>query len=148
MLPRWLRRVLYVPLIKAKAPAHAGLLKLTVPDLPGTFAKQRQITSWRERCQCSKSTHWPPNFNRLDGREEDRGIEPLWLLPAVQGLANVPSTHTGSVLQSNACHGRNGIGGNKPKFVIVRTVIWILLNFVPEWDGVLHYSASGHHCAE
>ena len=50
------------------------------------------------------------NFNRLDGREEDRGIEPLWLLPAVQRLASVPSTHTGSVLQSRAYHAADFIG--------------------------------------
>lgn len=43
----------------------------------------------------------------MDGGAEDRGIEPLRLLPAVQRLASVPSTHTGSVLQSRACHGNN-----------------------------------------
>lgn len=35
----------------------------------------------------------------LDGPAEDRGIEPLRLLPAVQRFADVPSTHTGSVLR-------------------------------------------------
>jgi hypothetical protein len=42
-------------------------------------------------------------------REEDSGIEPLRLQAAVQRLASVPSTHTGSVLLSRACHDQNCI---------------------------------------
>ncbi len=39
------------------------------------------------------------------------GIEPLRLHAAVQRLASVPSTHTGSVLLSRACHALDSIGG-------------------------------------
>jgi hypothetical protein len=57
---------------KGKGPAMRGLI-LRVPKIQSTLANA-----------------------------EDRGIEPLWLLPAVQRLASVPSTHTGSVLRSIA----------------------------------------------
>jgi hypothetical protein len=45
----------------------------------------------------------------LDGSAENRGIEPLRLQAAVQRLASVPSTHTGSVLRSRACYDVNCI---------------------------------------
>jgi hypothetical protein len=48
------------------------------------------------QCQYYKSTLIQ---TKLDGRAEDRGIEPLRLIPAVQRFAGVPSTHTGSVLR-------------------------------------------------
>ena len=63
------------------------------------------------------------NFNRLDGREEDRGIEPLWLLPAVQRLASVPSAHTGSVLLNKRLPREGWYRRNEPQLVIIRTVV-------------------------
>jgi len=59
-------------------------------------------TKRKSRCRTRAWAHRVPN--RLDGRAEDRGIEPLRLQAAVQRLASVPSTHTGSVLRSRACH--------------------------------------------
>jgi hypothetical protein len=66
----------------------------------GTPAKQFQTMLCLDRCQYYKSIFIQI---KLDGRAEDRGIEPLRLLPAVQRFAGVPSIHTGSVLRSRAC---------------------------------------------
>ena len=63
---------------------------------------------------------------KLDGRAEDRGIEPLWLLPAVQRFAGVPSTHTGSVLRSTARERQQSYASGMRSFVTISTICEIL----------------------
>ena len=84
----------------AKAPQGRGFWELSVPDWARLRSNLR--VRWGK---ADVNTPKVPNgqFHQvLDGRAEDRGIEPLRRLPAVQRFAGVPSTHTGSVLRSNA----------------------------------------------
>jgi hypothetical protein len=70
----------------------------------------------------------------LPGRAEDRGVEPLRLLPAVQRFAGVPSTQTGNVLRSRACD-EEGLRCRSAKVVTGDTTLRFLFDPVPkpEW---------------
>ena len=71
----------------------------------------------------------------MDGSAEDRGIEPLRLLPAVQRFAGVPSTHTGSVLRGRASDVKKIMRTRMRDGVTSDTIVEILIETVPVWES-------------
>ena len=88
---------------KAKAPPKRGFYRTLVPESNGHACQA--ITAYDTPNQVSRHKRHGLHSKLRDGwtdSAEDRGIEPLRLQAAVQRLASVPSTHTGSVLRSRA----------------------------------------------